>query len=79
MTLVLLPLCLVKNLTMLASSSLLGIMGMAYTSFAIGIWHFVGAYAAGGKFLPDIAPKMQPAFGATGAARAFTPNSLIII
>ena len=48
MTLVLLPLCLVKNLTMLASSSLLGIMGMAYTSFAIGIRHFVGAYAAGG-------------------------------
>ena len=48
MTLVLLPLCLVKNLTMLASSSLLGIMGMAYTSFAIGIRHFVGAYTAGG-------------------------------
>ena len=41
--LVLLPLCLVKNLSTLAPFSLVGILGMAYTSVAIGIRFFGGA------------------------------------
>ncbi|KAL7481732.1 hypothetical protein ACHAW6_007404 [Cyclotella cf. meneghiniana] len=78
-TLILLPLCLVKNLATLAPFSLLGIMGMAYTSFAIGIRYFGGAYAAGGRFLPDIAKSMQPSFGSIGASGVVSANSLILI
>eukprot|EP00578_Thalassiosira_sp_NH16_P011077 CAMPEP_0181106324 /NCGR_PEP_ID=MMETSP1071-20121207/16472_1 /TAXON_ID=35127 /ORGANISM="Thalassiosira sp., Strain NH16" /LENGTH=518 /DNA_ID=CAMNT_0023189725 /DNA_START=269 /DNA_END=1825 /DNA_ORIENTATION=- len=79
MTLVLLPLCLVKNLSTLAPFSLLGIIGMAYTSFAIGIRYFGGAYAAGGKFLPDIGTALQPSFGTTGASGVVSGNSLILV
>ena len=61
MTLVLLRLCLVKNLTMLASSSLLGIIGMAYTSFAIGIRHFVWSLRRRGvNSSPTLQPKCSP-------------------
>lgn len=76
-TLVLLPLCLVKNLATLAPFSLLGIIGMAYTSFAIGIRYFGGAYAPGGKFLADVA--LQPSFGTTGASGVLSANSLILV
>jgi len=78
-TLILLPLCMVKNLATLAPFSLLGIMGMAYTSFAIGIRYFGGAYAAGGRFLPDIAASLQPSFGTTGASGVLSANSLILV
>lgn len=78
-TLILLPLCLVKNLATLAPFSLLGIIGMAYTSFAIGIRYFGGGYAAGGRFLPEIAEAMQPSFGTTGASGVMSANSLILV
>jgi len=78
-SLVLLPLCMVKNLSSLAPFSLLGIIGMAYTSFAIGIRYFGGAYAAGGKFLPDVAANLQPSFGTVGASGVFSANSLILV
>ena len=78
--LVLLPLCLVKNLSTLAPFSLVGIMGMVYTSVAIGIRFFGGAYKSpAGRFLPDIAPTFQPAFGSEGAMAAISPNSLILV
>lgn len=77
---VLLPLCLVKNLSSLAPFSLLGIMGMAYTSIAIGIRFFDGSYAEpAGKFLVDLAPNMQPFYGSMGAMGAMNPKSLIFI
>jgi amino acid permease len=78
-SLVLLPLCMVKNLSSLAPFSLLGIIGMAYTSFAIGIRYFGGAYAAGGKFLPDVAASLQPSFGTVGASGVLSANSLILV
>jgi amino acid permease len=79
-SMVLLPLCLVKNLSSLAPFSLVGIMGMAYTSIAIGIRYFGGAYAQpAGRFLSDLAPHMQPAFGTTGAMGALSPKSLILV
>merc|ERR1712216_628255 len=77
--LVLFPLCLVKNLATLAPFSLVGIMGMLYTSVAIGVRFFGGAYKAGGKFLPDLSPSLQPSFGSTGAMGALSPNSLILV
>mmetsp|Transcript_40319 Transcript_40319/g.59256 ORF Transcript_40319/g.59256 Transcript_40319/m.59256 type:complete len:488 (+) Transcript_40319:83-1546(+) len=77
---VLLPLCLVKNLSSLAPFSLLGIIGMLYTTAVIAIRFFGGAYAApAGKFLPDLASHMQPSFGSTGAMGAMSPKSLILI
>lgn len=72
---VLLPLCLMKNLSSLAPFSLLGIMGMVYTAFAMAIRYFGGAYGINGKF----AGTMMPAFGDKGASAVFSPNSFILI
>lgn len=78
--LVLLPLCLLKNLSSLAPFSLLGIIGMAYTTLAMAIRYTGGGYKLpAGKFIPDIAKELQPAFGTTGAAGVFNPNSFILI
>ena len=79
MSLVLLPLCLAKKLSSLAPFSLLGIMGMAYTAFVIGIGFFGGAYAAGGRFLPDVGAALQPSFGTVGASGVMSANSLILV
>mmetsp|Transcript_10660 Transcript_10660/g.16002 ORF Transcript_10660/g.16002 Transcript_10660/m.16002 type:complete len:495 (-) Transcript_10660:116-1600(-) len=77
---VLLPLCLLKNLASLAPFSLLGIVGMAYTTLAMAIRYFGGAYsAAGGKFVADVAPALQPSFGSTGAAGVLDPKAFILI
>lgn len=79
-SLVLLPLCLLKNLASLAPFSLLGIIGMAYTAFAMGIRYFGGAYAfPSGVFLPDVAASFQPSFGSVGSAGVFSPNAFILI
>jgi len=78
-TLILLPLCMVKNLATLAPFSLLGITGMAYTSFAIGMRYFGGAYAEGGRFAADVAANLQPSFGTVGASGVMSPNSLILV
>lgn len=79
-SLILLPLCLLKNLASLAPFSLLGIIGMVYTAFAMGARYFGGAYAVpAGVFLPDVAPAFQPAFGDVGAAGVLSPNSFILI
>lgn len=77
---ILLPLCWLKDLSSLAPFSLLGIVGMGFTAVAMGMRYFTGAYAApAGVFLPDIAAKLQPAFGNIGAAGVFTPNAFILI
>lgn len=79
-SLVLFPLCLLKNLSSLAPFSLLGIAGMLYTTFAMGIRYFGKTYLApAGKFLPGIAKELQPAFGSTGAMGVLNPNSFILI
>uniref|UniRef100_A0A7S2ESF5 Amino acid transporter transmembrane domain-containing protein n=1 Tax=Trieres chinensis TaxID=1514140 RepID=A0A7S2ESF5_TRICV len=79
-SLILLPLCLVKNLSSLAPFSLVGIMGMLYTGLAIGIRYFGGAYAMpAGKFVSDLAPHLQPSFGTVGASGVLGPQSLILV
>lgn len=78
--LVLLPLCLLKNLSSLAPFSLLGIAGMAYTAIAMAVSYLSGNYAfPDGKYLADLAVDLRPKFGTTGAAGALGPNSLILI
>lgn len=49
---VLLPLCLLKNLKVLSPFSLVGILGMLFTAIAMGIRYWDGSYTPGsGKFV----------------------------
>lgn len=73
---ILLPLCLMKNLASLAPFSLVGIIGMLYTTFAMAIRYFSGAYAPGGKFLATALT--APVFGNAGAAAAMSAKTLIL-
>lgn len=77
--LVLLPLCLLKNLKSLAPFSLLGVMGMAYTAVAMTIRFFDGSYAAEGQLLEQVAASLRPKFGNLGAASVLSPNALILV
>jgi amino acid permease len=73
---VLLPLCLLKNLSSLAPFSLVGIIGMLYTTLAMVLRYVGGNYQAGGEFFGAVA---APSFGTLGAASVFSPNSLILM
>jgi len=74
--LVLLPLCLLKNLSSLAPFSLVGIIGMLYTTLAMVLRFVGGDYKAGGEFAGAV---LAPSFGENGAASVFSPNSLILM
>lgn len=78
-TLVLLPLCLLKNLSSLAPFSLLGSLGMIYTAIAMAIRYIGGDYAAGGKFAMSMPTRLRPRFGDIGAAGALSPSVAILI
>ena len=73
---VLLPLCLLKNLSSLAPFSLVGIVGMLYTTLAMALRYFGGSYAKGGKFLASA--MAAPTFGTAGASSVWSPKSLIL-
>ena len=74
---VLLPLCLMKNLSSLAPFSLVGIIGMLYTTVAMGIRYFGGAYTVpGGAFAASALT--APVFGNAGAKAALSAKSLIL-
>lgn len=77
---VLLPLCFMKNLSSLAPFSLVGIIGMLYTTVAMAIRYFGKAYDAtasvgGAAFVGAAAP----AFGTAGAASVMSPQALILM
>jgi Transmembrane amino acid transporter protein len=78
-TLVLLPLCLLKNLSSLAPFSLLGSAGMVYTAVAMAIRYFGKAYVKGGKFATALPSNLQPSFGNIGASGVFSPNAAILV
>jgi len=73
---VLLPLCLMKNLSSLAPFSLVGIVGMLYTTFAMGARYFGKSYAPGGAYFAT--QLAEPVFGSAGAASALSPKALIL-
>lgn len=73
---VLLPLCLLKNLSSLAPFSLVGIIGMLYTTLAMGFRYFGGTYAPEGIYYTT--QLATPIFGTAGAAAALTPKALIL-
>mmetsp|Transcript_5153 Transcript_5153/g.9121 ORF Transcript_5153/g.9121 Transcript_5153/m.9121 type:complete len:546 (-) Transcript_5153:44-1681(-) len=81
---VLLPLCLMKNLKSLAPFSLLGVMGMAYTALAMTIRFLDGSYAMiddtqQGEFIGQLAKHLRPKFGNLGMSSVFSPNALILV
>jgi amino acid permease len=77
---ILLPLCLMKNLASLAPFSLLGIIGMVFTILSMAVRYLDGSYSLpAGKLLSDLAANLQPSFGSKGAASAMSPNSLLLI
>jgi len=77
--LVLLPLCLLRNLSALAPVSLIGSAGMVYTAIAMGIRYFGKAYAKGGQFANAVAPSLQPKFGTVGANGVLSPQAAILV
>jgi len=81
MTCVILPLCLLKNLSSLAPFSLLGICGMIYTALAMSLRYLMKSYALpDGKFVSKLSsPQYTPSFGSKGAAAVFHPSSLVLL
>lgn len=76
---ILLPLCLLKNLSSLAPFSLLGSMGMIYTALAMFWRYATKAYTASGKFGTDLPKALQPAFGTVGASGIFDAKAAILL
>jgi amino acid permease len=64
----LLPLCLIKNLHVLAPFSVLGIAGVLYTAAAMLVRCVDGSYQPGGIFYDDIPADRQPMFGSRNQA-----------
>jgi len=88
--LILLPLCLMKNLKSLAPFSLLGVMGMAYTAVAMTIRWLDGNYAMTktiegvavptGELARDVAAHLRAEFGSNGGFESLlNPSSLILL
>lgn len=79
--LVLLPLCLLKNLSSLAPFSLLGSLGMVYTAVAMAIRYFTKAYSttAGSALVNDLPMALRPSFGNIGAYGVWNPSSTILL
>ena len=75
------PLCLLKNLTVLAPSSILGICGMLFTVTAMTIRYLDGTYDSqrSGKFIADLPPEYRPSFGSIGADGVFSFRALILL
>ena len=63
-----LPLCLLKNLNVLAPFSVLGTTGIVATTIAMCIRYLDGSYQPGGKYFDDIAESLQPLFGESNHA-----------
>jgi hypothetical protein len=76
---ILLPLCLLKNLSSLAPFSLLGSLGMIYTAIAMTIRYLGQAYTVTGPFGADLPATLRPAFGSIGASGVLNPKSAILI
>ena len=82
---VLLPLCLLKNLSSLAPFSLLGSLGMVYTAIAMFIRYMGPTYKLGlstgtaGMYIADLPKHLQPQFGNVGAMGVLTPVTSILL
>ena len=70
---VLLPLSLLKNLSALGFTSMLGTGGLVYTAAMMGLRYFDGSYAPGGQFFKLLPAAAQPIFGSKA------PNPLLFL
>jgi len=79
--LVLLPLCMIKHLSVLAPFSLLGLLGLFFTVGVMALRYFDGTYDPnqGGKYLVDLPENLQPSFGHVGASGAWSSKFLILL
>ena len=78
--LVLLPLCLLKDLSSLAPFSLLGVLGMGYTAIAMAVRYLDGTYKLpGGSLVTQVAENLQPSFGEKGMEAVLSAPSLILV
>ena len=75
------PLCLLKNLKVLAPFSILGIAGMVATVLAMTLRYLDGTYteSAQENFLADLPENSRPSFGDIGIRGALRPQMLILI
>jgi len=80
-SLVLLPLCLLRDLSSLAIGSIIGTAGTLYTALFMSLRFFDKSYVAGGAFHSTMATALQPKFAAaTGSllnAKAFVLVSMM--
>ena len=72
-----LPLCLLKNLHVLAPFSALGTAGMMFTALVMVIRCMDGTYQPDGIYYTDVVPMLQPQFGTT--TRAWSKSVLPFI
>jgi len=78
----LLPLCLLRDLSSLAPFSLLGSLGMIYTTVAMGIRYFGKSYAASKSktaLVNAVPAHLRPSFGTAGASAALSAQTFILI
>lgn len=75
----LLPLCLLKNMNILAPFSIIGLGCMVVIAIAMGVRCFDGSYGEDGEFVLDLQENLKPSFGKIGAGGAFSPKVLILI
>lgn len=62
------PLCMLKNLHVLAPFSVLGTAGIIFTTASMAFRYLDGSYLPGGYYFDDIGPSFQPEFGTTNGA-----------
>ncbi|CBJ49079.1 conserved unknown protein [Ectocarpus siliculosus] len=74
--LVLLPLCLLKDLSALSYTSIMGVLGTVYTAAVMGIRYFDNSYVEGGRFFAGLAKDARPVFSGTGAMNS---QALILV
>ena len=77
----LLPLCLMKSLKSLAPFSLVGIIGMIYTSCAMALRFFDQSYGPEGRFLETLGEGLAPQFGEPQTLKdlLFNPNIFLLV
>lgn len=74
---VLLPLCMLKNLYVLAPFSVFGTAGVILTAIAMAIRCMDGSYQPGGKYYDDIRPDYRPSFGKRNEFLSFDVMPLV--
>ena len=76
---VLFPLCRLKEMKKLAPFSLVGIIGMCYTAFAMTVRFIGGEYRQGGIFFESMPAHLRPSFGNKGAMASFNSNTFLLV